>query len=122
MRDFDLTQETSHLAIRDNNGLDLLINLLETEDIKCKIGTLRILCDISTHPQTRVAIVDLKGLPQLVQILKSPVRELKCLAAETIANIAKFRRARKIVRTHGGLRYLVSSDFRDHFIVSAFTG
>ena len=108
MRDFDLSLESSHLAIRDNGGLDLLINLLETDDIKCKIGALRILRDISTNVHTRVAIVDLKGLPQIVQILKSPVRELKCLAAETIANIAKFKRARKLVRINGGLHYLVS--------------
>ena len=96
------------MAIRDNGGLDLLINLLETHDIKCKIGTLRILRDISTNSQTRSAIVDLKGLPQLVSILSSTNRELKCLAAQTIANTAKFRRARRIVRNHGGLQYLVS--------------
>lgn len=43
----------------------------------------------------------------LVQILQSPNRELKCLAAETIANVAKFKRARRIVRHHGGIRKLV---------------
>ena len=47
------------------------------------------------------------GLPMLVQILQSPNRELKCLAAETIANVAKFKRARRIVRHHGGIRKLV---------------
>ncbi|XP_003387718.1 PREDICTED: armadillo repeat-containing protein 4 [Amphimedon queenslandica] len=108
LQDFDLTLESSHLAIRDNGGLDLIINLLETGDIKCMIGALRILRDISIHPHTRIAIVDLKGLPHLVQILQSPIRELKCLAAETIANIAKFKRARKIVCINGGLHYLVN--------------
>ncbi len=106
--DFDLTLESSHLAIRDNGGLDTLINLLETDDIKCKIGTLRILKIISTNTQTRSAIVDLKGLPQLVSILRADNRELKCLAAETIAHIARFKRGRRIVRHQGGLQYLVS--------------
>ena len=59
--DFDLTQEASHLAIKDSGGLDLLINLLETEDIRCRVGTLRILREISKNSQTRTAIVDLKG-------------------------------------------------------------
>ena len=59
--DFDLSQEACQLAIRDSNGLDLLINLLETNDIKCKIATLRILREISKNNQTRTAIVDLKG-------------------------------------------------------------
>lgn len=50
----------------------------------------------------------LKGLPILVEILKSPNRGLKCLAAETIANVAKFHRARRIVRQNGGIKKLVS--------------
>ena len=59
--DFDLSQEACHLAIRDSGGLDLLINLLETNDVKCKIGALRILREISKNTQTRTAIVDLAG-------------------------------------------------------------
>ena len=61
LMDFDLSQETSQLAIRDSGGLDLLINLLETSDTKCKIGTLKILREISKNAQTRTAIVDLGG-------------------------------------------------------------
>ena len=37
MRDFNLTQETCQLAIRDVGGLEVLINLLDTEEIKCKV-------------------------------------------------------------------------------------
>ena len=64
--DFDLSQEACQLAIRDSNGLDLLITLLETDEIKCKIATLRILREISKNNQTRTAIVDLKGDQLLV--------------------------------------------------------
>ena len=60
--DFDLKEEACQLAIRDSGGLDLLINLLETDDVKCKIGTLRILKEISSNSQTRTAIVDLGGM------------------------------------------------------------
>ncbi len=42
MRDFNLSQETCQLAIRDVGGLDVLINLLETDEIKCKVETLYI--------------------------------------------------------------------------------
>lgn len=52
----------------------------------------------------------------LVQILQSPNRELKCLAAETIANVAKFKRARRIVRHHGGIRKLVKRQCTLHTI------
>lgn len=45
----------------------------------------------------------------MVKILDSPYKTLKCLAAETIANVAKFRRARRAVRSHGGITKLVST-------------
>lgn len=44
----------------------------------------------------------------MVKILDSPDKDLKYLAAETIANVAKFRRARRTVRQHGGIKRLVS--------------
>uniref|UniRef100_A0A6Q2YL56 Outer dynein arm docking complex subunit 2 n=1 Tax=Esox lucius TaxID=8010 RepID=A0A6Q2YL56_ESOLU len=107
MRDFNLAQETCQLAIRDVGGLEVLINLLDTEEIKCKIGSLKILKEISRNGQIRRAIADLGGLQTMVRILDSPDKNLKCLAAETIANVAKFRRARRTVRQHGGIKRLV---------------
>ncbi|KAI4892456.1 hypothetical protein NFI96_000741 [Prochilodus magdalenae] len=107
MRDFNLAQETCQLAIRDVGGLEVLINLLDTEEVKCKIGSLKILKEISRSSQIRRAIADLGGLQTMVSILDSPDKELKCLAAETIANVAKFRRARRTVRQYGGIKRLV---------------
>lgn len=73
-----------------------------------QIGSLKILKEISHSSQIRRAIADLGGLQTMVSILDSPDKELKCLAAETIANVARFRRARRTVRQHGGIRRLVS--------------
>ncbi|XP_061037503.1 outer dynein arm-docking complex subunit 2 isoform X1 [Eubalaena glacialis] len=115
MKDFNLAQETCQLAIRDVGGLEVLINLLETDEVKCKIGSLKILKEISHNPQIRRNIVDLGGLPVMVNILDSPHKSLKCLAAETIANVAKFRRAWRAVRRHGGITKLVALlDCRQH--------
>ncbi|XP_060638451.2 outer dynein arm-docking complex subunit 2 [Anolis sagrei] len=107
MRDFNLSQETCQLAIRDVGGLEVLINLLDTEEIKCKIGSLKILKEISQNSQIRRTIADLGGLQIMVKILDSVDQDLKCLAAETIANVARFRRARRTVREHGGIKKLV---------------
>lgn len=107
MRDFNLQQETCQLAVRDVGGLEVLINLLETSELKCKIGSLKILKDISTNLQIRKTIVDLGGLQTMVKILNNSNNQLKCLAAETISNVAKFRRARRTVRQYGGIRKLV---------------
>ena len=37
MRDFNLEMETCQLAIRDVGGLEVLINLLDTDENKCKV-------------------------------------------------------------------------------------
>ena len=73
-----------------------------------QIGSLKILKEISRNVQIRRAIADLGGLQTMVKILRDPDKDLKCLAAETIANVAKFRRARRTVRQHVGIKKLVS--------------
>ncbi|NXD25842.1 ARMC4 protein, partial [Spelaeornis formosus] len=108
MRDFNLSQETCQLAIKDTGCLEVLINLLDTEEIKCQTGSLKILKEISQNILIRHTIADLGGLEIMVKILDSPDTDLKCLAAETIANVARFKQARKIVRQHGGIKKLVS--------------
>ncbi|XP_071284859.1 outer dynein arm-docking complex subunit 2 isoform X3 [Agelaius tricolor] len=107
MRDFNLSEETCQLAIKDTGCLEVLINLLDTEEIKCQTGSLKILKEISQNILIRHAIADLGGLEIMVKILDSPDTDLKCLAAETIANVARFKRARKTVRKHGGIKRLV---------------
>ena len=37
IRDFNLAVETCQMAIRDVGGLEVLVNLLETDDIDCKV-------------------------------------------------------------------------------------
>ncbi|KAM4906325.1 LOW QUALITY PROTEIN: outer dynein arm-docking complex subunit 2 [Sylvia borin] len=107
MRDLNLSQEACQLAIKDTGCLEVLINLLDTEEIKCQTGSLKILKEISQNVLIRHAIADLGGLEIMVKILDSPDTDLKCLAAETIANVARFKRARKTVREHGGIKRLV---------------
>ncbi|NXL75566.1 ARMC4 protein, partial [Leptocoma aspasia] len=107
MRDFNLSEETCQLAIKDTGCLEVLINLLDTEEIKCQTGSLKILKEISQNILIRHAIADLGGLEIMVKILDSPDTNLKCLAAETIANVARFKRARKTVRQHGGIKKLI---------------
>ncbi|KAJ3338823.1 Armadillo repeat-containing protein 4 [Gonapodya sp. JEL0774] len=107
LRDFDLSAETNQLAIRDVGGLDLLVNLLDTDDNKCKIGALEILRDVSDNVQIRQAVAELDGMQPLVELLKDSNEELKCLAAVTIAHCARNARNRRAVRRYGGIRKLV---------------
>ncbi|XP_027861641.1 armadillo repeat-containing protein 4 isoform X1 [Xiphophorus couchianus] len=107
MMDLDLMKEVIQLAILDLGGLELLLNLLDTTDIRSKIGSLKILAKISQNVIIRQTIVNMRGLQRMVNNLDLPVKELQALASETIAHVAKFRRARRTVRIHGGIRKLV---------------
>ena len=59
--DFDLTKDYCQLAIMDAGGLEVLANLLETEDYKCKFGSLRVLRLITSHPIIRRSITLMGG-------------------------------------------------------------
>ncbi|KAJ3108705.1 Armadillo repeat-containing protein 4 [Phlyctochytrium bullatum] len=107
LRDFDLSNEFNQIAIRDVGGLDTLVNLLDTDNPKCKNGALKILKEISQNVQIRSYIADLDGMQPLVELLRDPDEEIKCLAAETIAHCAKNARNRRAVRRYGGIRKLV---------------
>lgn len=41
LKDHDLTTEVNQLAIKDIGGLEVLINLLETDELKCKVGSVK---------------------------------------------------------------------------------
>lgn len=105
--DFDLTKDYCQLAILDAGGLEVLANLLETDDYKCKLGSLRILRLITVHPSIRRSVTLMGGIELMIGILSDSSQDLRLLATETLANLAKFKRARRVVRKHGGIPKLV---------------
>jgi armadillo repeat-containing protein 4 len=107
LKDHDLTTQINQIAIQEIGGLEVLVNLLESNDLKCRFGSLTVLSAISLNLDIRRSIVDLGGIPLLVNILSEPSKELKILAAETIANVGKVRLARKLVRRFGGIPKVV---------------
>lgn len=108
LRDLDLSLEANQMAIRDVGGLEVILNLLHTNDTKCRVGALKILKEISTNSVIRAAIAGLDGIPPLVLLLDDENgTELQCLAAETIAFCARNARNRRSVRGNGGIKKLV---------------
>lgn len=107
LQDYDLTTQINQFAIQDIGGLDVLVNILECNDAKCRLGALTVMADISLNIDIRKTIVDLDGIPLIIDILNSSMRDLKTVAAETLANVAKVRLARKYVRLCGGIPKLV---------------
>ncbi|VDN97560.1 unnamed protein product, partial [Rodentolepis nana] len=113
--DMPLETEVCQIAIRDTGGVEVLINLLETDEVRSLLGSLKILKVISKNPELRRAISDLGGVPPMVRLLSSSNRDLRCLSAEGIANVAKFARARRTVRLHGGIKKLIALLDMSHY-------
>lgn len=107
LEDYDLTTQINQFAIQDIGGLEVLVNILECNDAKCRLGALTVMADISLNIDIRKTIVDLDGIPLIIDILNSSMKDLKTVAAETLANVAKVRLARKYVRNCGGIPKLV---------------
>ncbi|KAJ8952832.1 hypothetical protein NQ318_008153, partial [Aromia moschata] len=93
--------------IHEIGGLEILINLLETKDLKCKLGALSVLTELSQNQDIRLALADLGGIDLLVRNLTEPARDLRILVAETIFNVAQIKKARKETRKCGGIPKLV---------------
>ena len=102
----------------DSGGLEVLTNLLDTEDQKCRIGALRILKEITICPEIQKQITLMGGVEPTIVILSEPYPEQQLIATDTIANLAQFRRARNIFRRHGGIPKLVDLLDVDTSVVS----
>ena len=107
MVDFDLKKDYIQFSIMDSGGLEVLTNLLDTEDPKCQLGSLKILKDITSHPEIRRQITLMGGIEPTITILADPNLQLRLIATETLANLTKFRKARNSFRRHGGIPRLV---------------
>ncbi|XP_065216808.1 armadillo repeat-containing protein gudu isoform X2 [Planococcus citri] len=108
LKDEDLESDTVQEAIKNTEGLQILVNLLETNHRKCKIATLLILKNITINPDIAKSITDLGAVPDIIVILDDDLSTLQKLAAEIISNISKFKKPRKIVRKTGGLPKLIN--------------
>ncbi|XP_039292137.1 armadillo repeat-containing protein gudu isoform X2 [Nilaparvata lugens] len=107
LKDHELSSESIQTAIKEIGGLEVLINLLETNDFKCKMGALSVLSAVSENFEIRRHMTDLGCVPLLVNLLNDPSRALQAVSATTLSNVAKIKKARKIVRKCNGLPQLV---------------
>ncbi|KZC04660.1 Armadillo repeat-containing protein 4 [Dufourea novaeangliae] len=103
LKDYDLSSRIIQKAVQEMGGLEILVNLLETKDLKCQSGSLSVLLQVAKSSQMRRYLIDLGIVTPLIQMLKHPARDIQVLAAETMAIIAQIRKARKQIRIRGGI-------------------
>ncbi|XP_065185436.1 outer dynein arm-docking complex subunit 2-like isoform X2 [Sycon ciliatum] len=104
MADYRLNSDSCLLAFKDNGGIEILVNLLGVDDDEIKMGSLRILKEITRSSHTRHVITDCKGIPLLVSCVDNFNWEIVATAAETLARVAAFANARKQLRHYGTIR------------------
>ncbi|KAJ8682386.1 hypothetical protein QAD02_018178 [Eretmocerus hayati] len=107
LNDHDLSNRAIQRAIHEMGGLEIMVNLLETREIKCQQGSLAVLLRISANPDMRHHLTNLGIVSPLIQLLKHPARDIQQLTVETMANVALVRKARKQIRMRGGIPYVM---------------
>ncbi|XP_046832463.1 armadillo repeat-containing protein gudu isoform X1 [Vespa crabro] len=121
LKDYDLTNRAVQKTIEKIGGLEILVNLLETNDIKCQNGSLSVLLVIVTSSEMSRILIDYGIVTSLIQLLKHPVRDIQILAAEIMAIIARIRKARKQIRIRGGIPLLLDiMDIPDNVLQRSF--
>lgn len=115
LTDFNLTQEMIQMAIRDVNGLTILVNILRTDHVTCQVGALKVLQQLTLNSKyNRRAVINMGGVQILVNLITDCPQEVQSLAAANLANMAKSSLGRNILKRHGGLQKLVGLlDYED---------
>lgn len=107
LKSFDLKKQINQMAVQDIGGLEVLVNLLRSNDFNCRIGALHVLADLTENIDLRRYVVDFNVIQALYKIFSEPALDLKTIGASIVANISKVRLARKIVRQCGLLPKLL---------------
>jgi len=60
LRDFNLRDKYVQIAVREAGGLEVLLNMLETDENRCKIASLLVLREISSNPEISRSIYNMR--------------------------------------------------------------
>ncbi|XP_025200518.1 armadillo repeat-containing protein gudu-like [Melanaphis sacchari] len=90
------------------NGFKVLINILECNNEDCMENALIIVHEMSQHYGIQCSLCKLDAVKPLINILLFINNyNVKYLASETLQNIAKLRKGRKLIRLSGGIKIIV---------------
>ncbi|CAL8113505.1 unnamed protein product [Orchesella dallaii] len=107
LRDSDLTDDVIQRGIKESGGIEVLLNILETDESTSKRAALMALRDITSNKKLCRLVFNMRGLETLIPCLDEPSKEIKLLAAEIISKICNIRKARRAMRKGEGINRLV---------------
>ncbi len=104
---YDLTLPMCQQALENSEAVDVLINVLEADDHKCKVAALRVLQNMVTMQHFQRLLVMKSGIATVVRLLSEPEQDVRCLAAGTLAHAVNNHRSRMLTRKAGAVPLLV---------------
>ncbi|XP_068218321.1 outer dynein arm-docking complex subunit 2 [Palaemon carinicauda] len=108
LKDCGLHQEVCQLALKMVGGLEVLLNILRTNNLRCNIGALQVLESACGHVTTRATVYKLGGLQVLQGLVGHNSVEVKGLAASVLAQVCALSTARSALIRDDGIPKLVS--------------
>jgi hypothetical protein len=60
LRDFELEDKFVQMAIKDSGGLEVLLNILETDENRCKRASLMVIKEITSSPEISRSIFNMR--------------------------------------------------------------
>ena len=124
-----MSQPMIQQALERSEAIDVLINVLEADDPKCKVfphiarpefrllkcfsplpkvAALRVLQKMVTWQHFQRLLVLKSGIATVVRLLSEPEKDVRCLAAVTLANAVNSHRSRMLTRRAGAVPLLVA--------------
>lgn len=101
IRDFDLEQQLNQRAIFAIGGLEYLVNLCKGNDFTCRFGTLYVVRAMATNIDMRRYMIDMNIIESLCKIISEPIKDIKCLAIDTLGILANIQPARTQIHESG---------------------
>lgn len=108
IRGYNLSEQINQKAIHSVGGLEVLINLLSSNDMPCRLGSLNILTSITENIDVRRYLIDLDIIKSLKILLNEPASDIKTLSAIVLSNLGRTRLARRIAQKEEIIEALVS--------------
>ncbi|KAK3856853.1 hypothetical protein Pcinc_036857 [Petrolisthes cinctipes] len=108
LKDSGLDREVCQLALKMVGGLEVLLNILRTSNLRCNIGALQVLEAACGHVSTRATVYKLGGLQVLQGLVEHSQVKVRGLAASVLAQVCGLPSARSALIRDGGVPKLVA--------------
>ncbi|XP_028402892.1 armadillo repeat-containing protein 4-like isoform X2 [Dendronephthya gigantea] len=94
LKDLDIQKPSFSEIIRHLHGITLFLNILDTDNRRCRVAALKVLLYLSSSPKTSNIILRRNGIQQLVSVLSEDDKVIVSLACDVLSSLAKHRNVR----------------------------